>query len=59
MTKQEIDCFIERMEEIGDIWKPEDVERVYGKDTLGDAINDRMGDMMAFGNIMSMLINRN
>ena len=58
MTKTDIDTFIERMEEIGDVWEPEDVERVYGDRTLEDALEDRMGDMMAFGNIISMVINR-
>ena len=58
MTKIDIDTFIERMEEIGDVWEPEDVERVYGDRTLEDALEDRMGDMMAFGNIISTVINR-
>ena len=58
MTKAEIETFIERMEEIGDVWEPEDVERVYGDRTLNDALEDRMGDMMAFGNIMAAVINR-
>lgn len=30
MTKTEINTFIETMEEIGDIWTPEQVEDVYG-----------------------------
>ena len=58
MTKIDIDTFIERMEEIGDVWEPEDVERVYGNRTLEDALEDRMGDMMAFGNIIATIINR-
>ena len=58
MTKAEIETFIERMEEIGDVWEMEDVERVYGDRTLEDALEDRMGDMMAFGNIMAAVINR-
>ena len=58
MTKIDIDTFIERMGEIGDVWEPEDVERVYGDRTLEDALEDRMGDMMAFGNIISTVINR-
>ena len=58
MTKIDIDTFMERMEEIGDVWEPEDVERVYGDWTLEDALEDRMGDMMAFGNIISTIINR-
>ena len=58
MTRTEIETFIERMEEIGDVWEMEDVERVYGDQTLDDALEDRMGDMMAFGNIMAAVINR-
>ena len=58
MTKTEINTFIERMEEIGDVWESEDVERVYGDRTLDDALEDRMGDIMAFGNIMAAVINR-
>ena len=58
MTKMDIDTFIERMEEIGDVWEPEDVERVYGDRSLNDVLEDRMGDMMAFGNIMAAVINR-
>ena len=58
MTKVEIETFIERMEEIGDVWEEADVERVYGDQSLQDALNDRMDDMMAFGNIISAVINR-
>lgn len=57
MTKTEIETFIERMEEIGDVWEEEDVERVYGDRSLEEALEDRMGDMMAFGNIISTVIN--
>ena len=57
MTKVEIETFIERMEEIGDVWDEADVERVYGDRSLEDTLNDRMGDMMAFGHIISTVIN--
>lgn len=57
MTKLEIATFIERMEEIGDVWEEADVERVYGDRSLEEALEDRMGDMMAFGNIISTVIN--
>ena len=53
----EIETFIERMEEIGDIWGEANVERVYGDRSLEDALNDRVGDMMIFGNIISTVIN--
>ena len=58
MTKAEISEFIERMEEFGDIWEEADVKRVYGKKTLQEALDDRMGDMNAFANIISMVTNR-
>ena len=45
MTNTEINEFIERMEEIGDIWEPEDVQRVYGDGTLEEALQDRMSLM--------------
>ena len=57
MTKLEIATFIERMEEIGDVWEEADVERVYGDRSLEEALEDRMGDMMAFGSIISTVIN--
>lgn len=59
MTRDEINEFIERMEEIGDVWEYEDAERVYGDRSLEDALNDRMSDMHAFANIIGMVINRN
>lgn len=58
MTEIEINTFIERMEEIGDVWEAEDVERVYGHRTLDEALEDRMGDIMAFGQIIGTIINR-
>lgn len=58
MTKAEISEFIERMEEIGDIWEEADVKRVYGKKSLQEALDDRMGDMTAFANIINMVANR-
>lgn len=57
MTKAEITEFIERMEEIGDVWEEADVKRVYGKKSLQEALDDRMNDMHVFANIMSMVIN--
>ena len=58
MTKAEISEFIERMEEIGDLWEPEDVERVYGDRSLEDALDDRMADMSAFASIIGTILNR-
>ena len=58
MTDIEINTFIERMEEIGDLWEPEDVERVYGDRSLEDALDDRMADMSAFASIIGTILNR-
>jgi len=57
MTDTEIKAFIERMEEAGDIWEPEDVKRVYGDVTLTDALMDRMNDLHWFADIVSKVIN--
>lgn len=58
MTKQERQEFIERMEEIGDIWEDSDVERVYGHKSLEEALEDRMNDMHTFASIMGTILNR-
>ena len=58
MKENEINTFIERMEEIGDLWEPEDVERVYGDRSLEDALDDRMADMSAFASIIGTILNR-
>ncbi|WP_026514231.1 hypothetical protein [Butyrivibrio sp. LB2008] len=56
MNSRERKYFIERMEEMGDIWEDEDVKRVYGRKSLEEALSDRMSDMQAFANIMGMVI---
>ena len=58
MTKNEINQFIEKMEEIGDIWEASDVERVYGNKTLNEAISDRMGDMNYMADIIGKVLNQ-
>lgn len=58
MTKIEINTFIEKMEEIGDVWEPDDVERVYGDKSLEDALDDRMKAMSTFANIIGTVLNR-
>ena len=57
MSEIEIGTFIERMEEMGDVWEPEDVERVYGHMSLDEALEKRMSDMGAFGNIINTILN--
>lgn len=58
MKKSEINQFIEEMEEIGDVWEPEDVERVYGNDTLKDALDSRKADLGTFFDIIGKVLNR-
>ena len=57
MTKSEIEAFIEEMEEIGDIWEPDDVARVYGDMTLAEALDSRKADMGTFFDIIGKVIN--
>lgn len=59
MTKIEINKFIERMEEIGDIWSVEDATRIYGDATLEEALSDRMAAIQMFGNIIGTMLNVN
>ena len=58
MNQGEINTFIERMEEIGDVWKEKDVRRVYGDKTLEEALQDRMADIHTFADIIEKVINR-
>ena len=58
MKEKEIAEFIEKMEEIGDMWDEEDVKRVYGDKSLQEALEDRMGDMFSFANIIDKIVNR-
>ena len=58
MKKNEISLFIEEIEEIGDMWNPEDVERVYGDCSLEEAIEDRKSSLGKFFDIIGTVINR-
>lgn len=58
MTNLEIEIFIEKMEEFGDVWEVADVKRVYGDRSLEDALQDRMGDMQTFADIIDTVLNR-
>ena len=58
MTESERKCFIERMEERGDIWEDDDVKRVYGDKSLQEAIDDRLNDINVFANIINSVIGR-
>ena len=58
MKKNEVALFIEAMEELGDIWDPEDVKRVYSKKTLEEAIKSRKNELWMFGSIIGKVLNR-
>ena len=58
MNDIEINTFIERMDEEGDIWEHEDVERVYGDISLEEALQDRMNELHWFADILDKVINR-
>ena len=58
MTKDEGAMFIEEMEEIGDVWEDEDVERVYGDMSLDEALAERKGSISVLGNIIGTILNR-
>lgn len=58
MTKAEINTFIETMEEIGDIWTPEQVEDIYGDKTLDEALADRKSACNKLGDIISTIIHQ-
>lgn len=58
MNKKEVNQFIKEMQKIGDEWTPEQVESVYGEDSLADAINDRKGSLDIFFDIIGKVINK-
>ena len=58
MNDIEINEFIERMEELGDVWEYDQVKRVYGDETLEYALKSRMSDMSHWGNIVDAIYNR-
>lgn len=58
MTTEEINTFIEIMEEFGDVWTIERVKDVYGDKSLEEAINDRKAILAQFGSIIGTLLNR-
>lgn len=58
MNKQEINKFIEQMEEIGDIWTSEQVEDVYGKTTLEEALKDRKSNIEGLFGIINKVLNK-
>lgn len=58
MTKTEINTFIETMEEFGDVWTTDQVEEVYGNNTLNEAIADRRSSHEKMADLIGKVINR-
>lgn len=58
MQKHEIKIFIEKMEEIGDIWTEEQVKEVYGNKNLEEALVDRKVSVEKLIDIIGKVINR-
>ena len=58
MTKEEINIFIEEMEQIGDVWELEQVEEVYGECGLEEALVDRKSLLSMFFENVEKVINR-
>lgn len=58
MTNSEIRIFIKEMGKLGDVWEVADVKRVYRDRSPEDALQDRMGDMQAFVDIIDTVLNR-
>ena len=58
MTENEINTFIETLEEIGDVWTPEQVKEVYGDYTLDAAIAERKSECSKLMDILGKAINK-
>lgn len=58
MTKFDAEIFIEKMEEIGDIWTVDQVLDVYGDDTLENSLEKRKSEVGIFMNIISSVIQK-
>lgn len=48
MTKEEIQTFIEEMENHNDPWTEDEVKDVYGDQSLEDALTDRLSALSQF-----------
>ena len=58
MNKQEINEFIEKMEEVGDVWTEEQVNDVYGDSSFEDALADRQSSLDHMSDIISKVIDK-
>lgn len=58
MNKIEIDTFIEKTGEFGDVWTFEQAKDVYGDKTLDEALADRMNSYGHMTNIIHNVIDK-
>ena len=58
MKKSDIEIFIEEMEQVGDKWTHEEVERVYGKMSLERALADRKKAVTMYFDAIGKVVNR-
>ena len=60
MNKQEINEFIEKTEEVGDVWTEEQVQvnDVYGDSSFEDTLADRQSSLDHMSDIISKAINK-
>ena len=58
MNKQEINEFIEKMKEVGDVWTEEQVNDMYGDSSFEDALADRQSSLDHLSDIINKSINK-
>ena len=58
MNKQEINEFIEKMEEVGDVQTEEQVNNVYGDSSFEEALADRQSSLDHMSDIISKVIDK-
>ena len=58
MNKQEINEFIEKMDEVGDVWTEEQVNDVYGDSSFEEALADRQFSLDHMSDIISKVIDK-
>ena len=58
MNKQEINEFIKKMKEVGDVWTEEQVNDMYGDSSFEDALADRQSSLDHMSDIINKAINK-
>ena len=58
MNKQEINEFIEKMKEVGDVWTEEQVNDVYDDSSFEEALADRQSSLDHMSDIISKVIDK-